>query len=59
MLLQCEDKEIRVLPAWPADWDADFKLHAPCKTVIKGSVRGGRIVELVISPSSRRADIVR
>jgi alpha-L-fucosidase 2 len=59
MLLQAEDRTIRLLPAWPPDWDADFKLHAPYNTVIEGRIRGGKIVELDVSPRSRRADIVR
>jgi hypothetical protein len=58
MLMQCEGRQIRLLPAWPGDWDADFKLHAPYQTVVQGKVRGGRIVDLLITPESRRADIV-
>jgi alpha-L-fucosidase 2 len=58
MLLQAEGRAIRLLPAWPADWDADFKLHAPENTIIEGRVRGGRLVELEVTPKSRRADIV-
>jgi hypothetical protein len=57
MLLQCEDKTIRLLPAWPVGWDADFKLRAPYNTIIKGQVRGGKIVKLDVSPSSRRGDL--
>jgi alpha-L-fucosidase 2 len=29
MLMQCDGKRIQLLPAWPDDWTADFKLHAP------------------------------
>jgi len=58
MLLQCEDKAVRLLPAWPADWDADFKLRAPYDTVIEGLVRGGKIVRLDVSPPSRRGDFI-
>ena len=57
MLLQAEDREIRVLPAWPADWDADFKLHAPYNTVVEGRVRGGKLVKLEVMPRSRKADL--
>ena len=57
MLLQCEDKEIRLLPAWPADWDADFKLRAPYNTVLEGRVRGGKVVKLRVTPRSRRLDV--
>jgi hypothetical protein len=57
MLLQAEDRDIRLLPAWPAGWDADFKLHAPDNTVVEGRVRGGKLVELNVKPKSRKADI--
>ncbi len=58
MLLQSEDREIRLLPAWPADWDADFRLRAPYNTVIEGRVRGGKLVKLAVTPRSRRADVI-
>ena len=58
MLLQAEDRDIRLLPAWPAGWDADFKLHAPDNTVVAGRVRGGKLVELDVTPKSRRADVI-
>ena len=58
MLLQAEGREIRVLPAWPAGWDADFKLHAPANTVVDGRVRGGKLVKLAVTPRSRRAELV-
>ena len=52
-----EDR-IRLLPAWPKEWDVDFKLHAPCRTVVEGSVRGGEVRELKVTPESRRKDVV-
>ncbi len=58
MLLQSEDKEIRLLPAWPAGWDADFKLRAPYNTVVGGRVRGGKLVKLEVTPRSRRAGVI-
>jgi alpha-L-fucosidase 2 len=58
MLMQCEGQEIRLLPAWPSEWDADFKLHAPRQTIVQGKVRGGRIEELQVTPDSRRADVI-
>jgi alpha-L-fucosidase 2 len=59
MLLQCDGREIRLTPAWPEDWDADFRLHAPFRTVIEGRIRGGKVVALDVSPRSRQKDIVR
>ncbi|MHC4201400.1 MAG: DUF5703 domain-containing protein [Planctomycetota bacterium] len=52
-----EDR-IRLLPAWPKEWDVDFKLHAPRHTVVEGSVRGGEVRELRVTPESRRKDVV-
>ena len=36
MLIQTEGSKIFLLPAWPSDWNADFKVHAPAKTTIEG-----------------------
>lgn len=52
------DGKIHLLPAWPRDWDVDFKLHAPQQTTIEASVKGGRLVSLKVSPESRRKDVV-
>ncbi|MGB9836646.1 MAG: DUF5703 domain-containing protein [Candidatus Saccharicenans sp.] len=57
MLMQTDGKKIYLLPAWPKDWDVDFKLHAPYRTVVEGQVRNGKITRLKVTPSSRRSDI--
>jgi hypothetical protein len=57
MLLQTDGKRLLLLPAWPADWDVDFKLHAPEQTTVEGKVRGGKLVNLLVSPVLRRADV--
>ncbi len=58
MLLQTIGDEIRLFPAWPKDWDVDFKLHAPRQTTVEVSYRGGKIERLVVLPESRRKDVV-
>jgi hypothetical protein len=58
MLLQTIGDKIHVLPAWPKDWDVDFKLHAPKSTIVEVSYRNGEIVSLVITPDSRKEDII-
>jgi hypothetical protein len=58
MLLQCEGKKIYLLPAWPKDWNADFKLHAPYKTTIEAKVKDGKIIDLKVTPRSRKKDVV-
>jgi len=58
MLLQADGRKIYLLPAWPKDWDCEFKLHAPYQTVIEGKVVEGKILDLKVTPNSRRKDIV-
>lgn len=58
MILQADDGKIQLLPAWPKDWDLDFKLHAPHRTVIEGTVRNGKLVDMKVTPESRRKDVV-
>lgn len=50
MLLQGDGKRINLLPAWPKDWTADFKLHAPYRTTVEGRVENGKITHLVVTP---------
>ena len=57
MLMQCEGNRIQLLPAWPKEWEADFKLHAPGQTTVQGHVKGGQITDLTVAPASRRRDV--
>lgn len=58
MLLQTDDKHIRLLPAWPKDWNARFRLHAPYNTVIEGVVRDGKLQYLDVTPHERVTDVI-
>jgi alpha-L-fucosidase 2 len=58
MLLQSAGKKILLLPAWPKEWDVDFKLNAPCQTTVQGKYRHGRLIDLVVNPPQRLADVV-
>lgn len=58
MLLQTDGKQIRVLPAWPKDWEVDFKLHAPYHTIIEGQLKNGDIMPLKVTPEERRIDVI-
>ncbi|MCK4988925.1 MAG: hypothetical protein KAS29_00505, partial [Bacteroidales bacterium] len=58
MLMQTIGDQILLFPAWPLDWDVDFKLHAPNKTVIEGILKNGKLIELRVIPESRRSDVV-
>lgn len=59
MLLQYEGDKIFLLPAWPKDWNCDFKLHAPKNTTVEGRVENGKLKNLVVTPAARLADVVR
>ena len=58
MLLQYEGDKIFLLPAWPKDWNCDFKLNAPKNTTVEGRVENGELKNLVVTPAARRADVV-
>ena len=58
MLMQTDGKRIQLLPAWPSDWTADFKLYAPYRTTFEGHVENGKITHLKVSPKQREKDVV-
>jgi hypothetical protein len=58
MLMQTHGDKIHLLPAWPRDWDVDFKLHAPAYTTVELSLRNGEVVKLEVFPEHRRKDVV-
>ncbi|MDP4283981.1 MAG: DUF5703 domain-containing protein [Bacteroidota bacterium] len=58
MLLQCDDKEIRLLPAWPKNWDVSFKLNAPYNTTVECVYKNGKVTKLIVTPEARRKDVV-
>ncbi len=58
MLMQTEGRTIYLLPAWPADWNARFKLHAPYNTTLTGEIVGGRIENLRVDPPERTRDVL-
>jgi len=58
MCMQADGGKILLLPAWPKEWDVEFKLHAPMRTTVECTYRGGKIVSMKVSPEERRKDIV-
>ena len=50
--------KILLLPAWPAGWDVDFKLHVDHQATIQGKVKNGKLLSWSISPESRKKDVV-
>ncbi len=59
MLLQADGSRILLGPAWPKDWDAEFKLNAPNNTVIEGAFKGGKLERLKVTPEKRNSDVTR
>ena len=58
MLLQSDGDRLFVLPAWPKNWNVSFKLHAPQQTTVEGVYRDGKLEQLIVTPESRRQDVV-
>lgn len=57
MLLQSEGKKILLFPAWPKDWNVQFKLHAPRNTTVEGMFKAGKLERLKVTPESRASDV--
>jgi len=57
MLLQAEDEAILLFPAWPEDWEVDFRLWAPRRTRVEGRYHGGRLQQLQVTPEDRRDQV--
>ncbi len=58
MLMQVAGDRILLLPAWPAEWDVDFKMHAPRETTVEARVESGRMTLLKVTPEQRQDDAV-
>jgi len=58
MVLQTNDRQIFLLPAWPEEWDVEFKLHAPYQTTVEAVYRDGKVQHLNVTPESRTADVI-
>ena len=58
MVMQSNDRQIFLLPAWPEDWNVEFKLHAPYQTIVEGVYRDGKLQSLKVTPESRAADVI-
>jgi hypothetical protein len=57
MLMQCDGDRIVLMPAWPSEWNAHFRLHAPGNTLVEGRVEDGALIDLVVTPASRLSDV--
>jgi hypothetical protein len=51
-------RKIYIAPAFPRDWNCEFKLHAPYRTTVEGRIENGKVIDLKVRPKSRLKDIV-
>lgn len=58
MLLQCDGDKMHLFPAWPKEWDVDFQLRAPGRTIVRGSYRNGKLERLSVDPPERRTALL-
>jgi hypothetical protein len=58
LVMQCDGRRIDLFPAFPPDWDCDFKLRAPYNTTVEGKLKNGKIAHLKVTPKEREKDIV-
>ena len=57
MLLQTDGDRILLFPAWPKEWDVEFKLHAPQQTTVEGILKDGKIISIKVTPEARKKDV--
>jgi hypothetical protein len=57
MLIQPDGGKIRLFTAWPMGWDVDFRLHAPGNTVVEGTLKGGALQRISVTPAARYGDV--
>lgn len=58
MLLQSVNNKMYLFPAWPVEWDVDFKVHAPENTIVEAKLKAGKITYLNVTPEEREKDLV-
>ena len=58
MLVQYDGYKIYLFPAWPKNWNVDFKIFAPKNTIIEATLKNGEIERLKVTPSIREKDII-
>lgn len=58
MLMQTPGDTILLFPAWPAEWDVHFKLHAPGNTTVEVIWKNGKLEKLDVRPLSRKKDVI-
>jgi len=57
--MQSEDEKIILFPAWPKEWDVEFKLRAPYNTTVEGIYRNGEVELLKVKPEWRAENVIK
>jgi hypothetical protein len=57
MLIQSDGDNIILFPAWPEEWDVQFKLFAPSNTIIEGNYQNKKMTHFSITPETRKSDV--
>lgn len=57
MLLQADGKRLLLFPAWPEEWNVQFRLHAPGRTIVMAAAEHGKVKASEVSPSARTSDL--
>lgn len=52
MLLQYEDDNTTLLPAWPKEWNVKFKVSAPNNTTVEGVFENGKMLNVKKNPKT-------
>ncbi len=58
MLMQTNGEQILLFPAWPAEWNVHFKMHAPKNTTVEAELKDGKVTNLQVYPAERMKDVV-
>lgn len=56
--MEPQGKKIILFKSWPPEWDGDYRMQAPEDTTVELSIRSNRLVKLLVTPASRRTDLV-
>jgi hypothetical protein len=59
MLFRATNEKVLLFPAWPKEWDVEFRLRAPLNTTVEGVFRRGRIERLKVTPDARIKHVVK
>lgn len=57
MLMQTDGDRILLFPAWPKEWNVEFKLHAPNQTIIEAILKEGKLESIKVTPKLRQKDV--